>query len=59
MAKTSTIVDLTTGLSDSDKGLVGVTGQILLTKSETDSLDTFEFYDNTSDATTAKTAWDT
>ena len=38
MAKTSTIVDLTTGLSDSDKGLVGVTGQILLTKSETDLL---------------------
>jgi len=59
MAKTSTIVDLTTGLSDSDKALAGSVGQILLTKHETDLLDTFEFYNNNSEAETAKANWDT
>jgi len=58
MAKTSTIVDLTTGLSDSDKDLVGSAGQILLTKHETDLLDIYEYYDNNSEAATAKENWD-
>lgn len=59
MAKTSTIVDLTTGLSDSDKDLVGSEGQILLRKHETDLLDIYEYYDNNSEAETAKANWDT
>lgn len=59
MTKTSTIIDLTIGLSDSDKALVGVTGQIQLTKHETSQLDVFEFFDTAKDALAEKTSWDT
>jgi len=59
MAKTSTIVDLTTGLSGSEKAAAGATGQILLIKTETGMNDIHDVYDTVAAAQAISNNWDT
>jgi hypothetical protein len=59
MPKTSTLIDLTIGMTDADKLAAGSDGQILLTKHETEESDILEYYDTVVLANAAKTDWDT
>lgn len=57
MSKSTTIENLIEGLSTEDAEKVGTEGQIKLTKSETNKLDIYEYYNTVEEAEEISAEW--